>query len=159
MSRVESDGEHSSSDSMPEEVEPKGDDKMKPVKKAKGKSAYKSKSPKSPGVSAAAVPGTFVRRKKTKETYATHLYKVLKQIHPELSISKRGMLIMNSFMNDIFDRIATEATRLMRSSQKKTLTCREVETSVKLMLPGELSKHAVTEGSKSVAKYRQQAGM
>merc|ERR1712100_232525 len=85
--------------------------------------------------------------------------KVLKQIHPECSISKRGMQIMNSFMNDIFDRTATEATRLLRTMKRRTLSSREVETSVRLMLPGELSKHAVSEGTKAVTKYNQTTHM
>merc|ERR1719148_459151 len=87
-------------------------------------------------------------------TYAVHIYKVLKQIHPNCGISKRGMNIMNSFMNDIFDRVASEATKLLRNNKSKcTLSSREVETAVRLMLPGELAKHAVSEGTKAVSKY------
>merc|ERR1719382_847364 len=93
------------------------------------------------------------RKKKAVQTYAIYIHKVLKQIHPEVGISKRGMNIMNSFMNDIFDRVATEATKLLRTTKKRTLTNREIETAVRLMLPGELSKHAVSEGTKAVTKY------
>ncbi len=60
---------------------------------------------------------------------------------------------MNSFVNDTFDRLATEAVRLARYNKKSTLTSREVQTSVRLLLPGELSKHAVSEGTKAVTKY------
>jgi len=95
------------------------------------------------------------RKRRSSESYATYLYKVLKQVHPECGISKKGMMIMNSFMNDIFDRMATESTRLLRTAQKKTLTSREIQTSVRLMLPGELSKHAVSEGTKAITKYAQ----
>merc|ERR1719229_695562 len=95
------------------------------------------------------------RRKKVVETYGIYIYKVLKQIHPECGISKRGMNIMNSFMNDVFDQIATEASRLARTMKKRTLSSREVETAVRLLLPGELSKHAVSEGTKAVTKYGQ----
>merc|ERR1719229_1111224 len=95
------------------------------------------------------------RRKKVVETYGIYIYKVLKQIHPECGISKRGMHIMNSFMNDVFDQVATEATRLARTMKKKTLSSREIETAARLLLPGELSKHAVSEGTKAVTKYGQ----
>eukprot|EP00747_Dinoflagellata_sp_TGD_P165307 gnl/TRDRNA2_/TRDRNA2_186403_c0_seq1.p1 gnl/TRDRNA2_/TRDRNA2_186403_c0~~gnl/TRDRNA2_/TRDRNA2_186403_c0_seq1.p1 ORF type:complete len:176 (+),score=59.34 gnl/TRDRNA2_/TRDRNA2_186403_c0_seq1:79-606(+) len=98
---------------------------------------------------------TEKRRKKGKQSYALYIYKVLKQVHPECGISKRGMLIMDSFVNDIFDRMATEATRLLRSKKRKTLSMREMQTSVRLMLPGELAKHAVSEGTKAVTKYSQ----
>merc|ERR1712070_696170 len=107
-------------------------------------------------------PGEERHQRKSKkkiESYAVYIYKVLKQIHPECSISKRGMQIMNSFMNDVFDRTATEATRLLRTMKRRTLSSREVETSVRLMLPGELSKHAVSEGTKAVTKYNQTVHM
>ena len=55
--------------------------------------------------------------------------------------------------NDIFERIALEASKLCRYSKKKTLSSREIQTSVRLMLPGELSKHAVSEGTKAVTKF------
>ncbi len=60
---------------------------------------------------------------------------------------------MNSFVNDTFDRLATEAVRLARYAKKATLTSREVQTAVRLLLPGELAKHAVSEGTKAVTKY------
>ena len=93
------------------------------------------------------------RRKKRVESFASYIYKVLKQVHPDTGISRRAMSIMNSFVFDTFERIAAEAIRLSRYNNKKTLSSREVQTSVRLMLPGELSKHAVSEGTKAVTKY------
>ena len=80
------------------------------------------------------------------------------------------MAILNSFVNDIFERIATEAsstsliylgfdnlfltndTELAAYSKKSTISSREIQTAVRLILPGELSKHAISEGTKSVTK-------
>ena len=78
---------------------------------------------------------------------------MLKQVHPETGISKRSMHIMNSFINDIFEKIALESSKLVRYNKKHTLSSREVQTAVRLMLPGELAKHAVSEGTKAVTKY------
>ncbi|KAA0148422.1 hypothetical protein FNF27_02545 [Cafeteria roenbergensis] len=97
--------------------------------------------------------GDIKRRRRRIETYSSYIYRVLKQVHPEIGISKKAMSIMNSFVNDIFERLAQEAVRLARYTKKTTLTSREVQTSVRLMLPGELAKHAVSEGTKSVTKY------
>ncbi|CAM9688795.1 unnamed protein product, partial [Heterosigma akashiwo] len=72
---------------------------------------------------------------------------------PGHRISKRGMSIMNSFINDIFERIAGEAGKLSRYNKKMTLSSREIQTAVRLMLPGELAKHAVSEGTKAVTKF------
>ena len=95
--------------------------------------------------------------KKRIESYSSYIYKVLKQVHPETGISKREMSIMNSFINDIFERIAVEASRLARYNKKATLSSREIQTSVRLTLPGELAKHAVSEGTKAVTKFTSSA--
>ena len=54
------------------------------------------------------------------------------------------MLILNSFVNDIFERIASEASKLASYNKKSTISSREIQTSVRLILPGELSKHAIS---------------
>ncbi|EDW29884.1 GL15861 [Drosophila persimilis] len=93
------------------------------------------------------------RRKVRKESYAIYIYKVLKQVHPDTGVSSKAMSIMNSFVNDIFERIASEASRLGHYNKKSTITSREIQTAVRLLLPGELAKHAVSEGTKAVTKY------
>ena len=86
------------------------------------------------------------------ETFSVYIYKVLKQVHNDTGISKKSMAIMNSFINDIFERIALEASKLVRYNKKHTLSAREVQSAVKLLLPGELAKHAIIEGAKAVNK-------
>lgn len=97
--------------------------------------------------------GDKKRRKRRRESYAIYIYKVLKQVHPDTGISSKAMSIMNSFVNDIFERIAAEASRLAHYNRRSTLTSREIQTAVRLLLPGELAKHAVSEGTKAVTKY------
>ncbi len=92
-------------------------------------------------------------RRKRVESYSSYIYKVLKQVHPDTGISKRAMSIMNSFINDVFERLAFESGRLGRYNGKATLSSREVQTAVRLALPGELAKHAVSEGTKAVTKF------
>ena len=86
------------------------------------------------------------------ETFSVYIYKVLKQVHNDTGISKKSMAIMNSFINDIFERIALEASKLVRYNKKHTLSAREVQSAVKLLLPGELAKHAIIEVAKAVNK-------
>ncbi|XP_073525000.1 histone H2B 1.1-like [Phyllobates terribilis] len=93
------------------------------------------------------------RRKTRKESYAIYVYKVLKRVHPDTGISSKAKGIMNSFVNDIFERIAGEASRLAHYNKRSTITSREIQTAVRLLLPGELAKHAVSEGTKAVTKY------
>ena len=99
--------------------------------------------------------GTLPRKhkKKRNETFSLYIYKVLKQVHPEKGISKKAMNIMNSMVYDIFDQIALQAAQLIRYTRKRTLSFKEVQTCVKLLLPGELAEHAIAEGSRAVGKY------
>merc|ERR1711910_102500 len=89
------------------------------------------------------------KSKKRKESYAIYIYKVLKQVHPDTGVSSKAMSIMNSFVNDLFERIAAEASRLAHYNKRSTITSREIQTAVRLLLPGELAKHAVSEGTKA----------
>ena len=104
----------------------------------------KTKSPKK--------EGKKVHRKRS-ETFSSYIMKVLKQVHPKIGVSKKSMAILNSLVSDTFERVATEAGKLCRYSNKGTLSSREVQTAVRLVLPGELAKHAVSEGTKAVTKF------
>ncbi|XP_072181616.1 late histone H2B.2.1-like [Diadema setosum] len=115
--------------------------------KTSGKGAKKA------GKAKARAASVGKRRRRRKESYGIYIYKVLKQVHPDTGISSKAMSIMNSFVNDVFERIAGEASRLAHYNKKSTVSSREVQTAVRLLLPGELAKHAVSEGTKAVTKY------
>ncbi|CAL9067348.1 histone H2B.2-like [Musa acuminata AAA Group] len=106
-----------------------------------------------PSKDGAAIDKKKKKAKKGSETYKIYIFKVLKQVHPDIGISSKAMSIMNSFINDIFEKLAQEAARLARYNKKPTITSREIQTSVRLVLPGELAKHAVSEGTKAVTKF------
>ncbi|CEF66732.1 Histone H2B family and Histone core domain and Histone-fold domain-containing protein [Strongyloides ratti] len=119
---------------------------MAPPTASKGKKAVKSQKSVRPGDKKG-------KRKARRETYSVYIYRVLKQVHPDTGISSKAMSIMNSFVNDVFERIAAEASKLAHYNKKSTISSREIQTSVRLILPGELAKHAVSEGTKAVTKY------
>ena len=102
---------------------------------------------------AAAAKEKKQRHKKRSETFSSYIFKVLKQVHPDIGISNKAMLVMNSFVTDIFERIAREGARLVDMNDRNTLGSREIQTAVRLVLPGDLAKHAVSEGGKAVAKF------
>ncbi|KAL3323734.1 hypothetical protein AABB24_038075 [Solanum stoloniferum] len=89
------------------------------------------------GSSAAAGDKKKKRSKKSVETYKIYIFKVLKQVHPDIGISSKAMGIMNSFINDIFEKLAQESSKLARYNKKPTITSREIQTAVRLVLPGE----------------------
>ncbi|KAJ7348375.1 histone-fold-containing protein [Mycena albidolilacea] len=119
--------------------------------KAPAKAGKKTATKKS---AAPAASGEKKKRKKTrKETYSSYIHKVLKQVHPDTGISNKAMSILNSFVNDIFERITSGASKLTQYSKKSTISSREIQTSVRLILSGELAKHAISKGTKSVTKF------
>lgn len=91
-------------------------------------------------------------RNKGKRTWNVYVYRTLKQIHKDVGMSGKGMRVVNSFVQDIFERIAVEAASLTRINKTRTMSSREIQTAVRLVLPTELAKHAMAEGTKAVAK-------
>ena len=122
--------------------------------KAEKKPASKAPAEKKPAAKKTSTSTDGKKRSKARqETYSSYIYKVLKQTHPDTGISQKSMSILNSFVNDIFERIATEASKLAAYNKKSTISAREIQTAVRLILPGELAKHAVSEGTRAVTKY------
>ena len=70
-----------------------------------------------------------------------------------LELPAHARAISDAWLSDIFERVATEASKLAAYNKKSTISSREIQTSVRLILPGELAKHAVSEGTKAVTKY------
>jgi len=136
---------------MPPKQPSKKTTEEKKEKVTKPKTAKVSKTPKD----ASEGPEKKKRGKRNYSSYGTYIYKVLRQVHPDVGISNRAMRIMNSFVNDIFEKVAMESGRLARYTKRNTISSREIQTAVRLLLPGELAKHAVSEGAKAVSKFQQ----
>ena len=91
--------------------------------------------------------------RKPKRSYKVYINRVLKQTaKTKLTLSGRAMAIVNSFVKDMLDRVASQAAQVARVNKKSTMGSREVQTAVRLVLPTELAKHAMAEGTKAVAK-------
>ncbi|XP_050109602.1 histone H2B.2-like [Malus sylvestris] len=93
------------------------------------------------------------RRSRGREEYKIYVYKVLKQVHPGMGVSSKAMTVLNNLMNDMFEKLADEAARLTTYTARKTLSSREIQGAVKLVLTGELGRHAMAEGTKAVSTY------
>ncbi|KAH9016346.1 histone-fold-containing protein, partial [Lactarius pseudohatsudake] len=76
----------------------------------------------------------------------------LKQVHPDTGISNKTTPVLNSFVNDIFEREGVSQLLCQQHfrthCQKSAILPREIQTAVCLILPGELSKHAISEGTR-----------
>lgn len=56
--------------------------------------------------------GDKKKAKKGVESYKLYIFKVLKQVHPDTGISSKAMAILNSFIADMFEKIASQASQV-----------------------------------------------
>lgn len=94
------------------------------------------------------------------ENFKLYIKKVLKEVHPDMKISQSTVDLLNFTVNKIGIAIVEESNRLIHpihyknhANEKKTISSREIQTSVKIVIPGELKKQAISQGTKAVTKY------
>ena len=58
--------------------------------------------------------------------------------------------MLNEVLLDSYDLILKESRHLMHFPKKQTLSSKECESAVKLLIPGELGKSAIQEGRKAL---------
>jgi len=125
-----------------------------PAKPTEGAKAAKKTAKPTPPVEGEKKKRKKLRKEIRKETYVYHIIRVLRQVHPDFSISYMARMVLNSLVNDMFERIATEASKLAAYSKKSTISCREIQTAVRLILPGDLADYVIIEATKAVtSKY------
>lgn len=129
--------------------------KLTEEKKAEGGGAEASS-----GALPGTLPGTLpdktkvIKRTKTRhERYSMYLYKVLKQVKANLGISHSAMIILNTFLHDMFEKLALESSRLCKLARRQTLDTRTLQTATRLLIPDELGTFAVSSGTKAVTHY------
>lgn len=103
-------------------------------------------------------------KKRTSDSFSTYIAKVLKKVqgdlqkdnlieaNKKLSMSKKSMSIMNSFLNDVFEKVAFEASNLCKYQKKDTLSAREILNAVKLVFPQDYSHQVIKTATKFVQK-------
>ena len=86
-----------------------------------------------------------------RQSFAPFIPKVLAQVHPgtRSGIDATGLTVVDDLLYDSLRRIASSVVCGPRSDW---LEDSEIQTAVRLVLPGELAKYAVIEGTKAVTK-------
>ena len=112
-----------------------------------------SKGAKRASKKAAAGGGKKKHGRKPRRSFKTYISRVLKaSAKTKLTLSSRAAAVLNSFVNHQLDVIATQAAQVARVNKKSTLGSHEVQTAVRLVLPAELAKHAMAEGTKAIGR-------
>ena len=80
--------------------------------------------------------------------------KVLAQVHPAAALKSDSKSQLNFFLNKLASALISSASGLANLNDRTTLSARHVQAAVKEILPGELAKRAVSEGTKASTKYQ-----
>ena len=83
-------------------------------------------------------------KRKRRKSYAREICEVLQHTCPGTGVSEPTMEILNSFVHDLFERIAGEASKVAYYKKRSCITTREIQIAVVLLLPRELAKKTVS---------------
>ena len=97
------------------------------------------------------------------ENYKIYIHRVLKQVHPDLHISKDSLELINLLINNYAIHLIKSSneiihpinykTKKIKNLGKKTIDSRDIESAVRLIIPGQVANHAVSEGNKALDKF------
>ena len=96
------------------------------------------------------VKNVYVRPEDNLERY---IYRVIKQVHPDIGINRTAMSTLNTLILDLYRKISKEASEVSHNHKQQTLTSLDVQTAMKLHIPGELQKHAITQSTQACTNY------
>jgi histone H3/H4 len=85
--------------------------------------------------------------------YSLYIRKVLRQVHPDTTITKDALSQVNSMINTVCNRLAQKASKLAVYSNHKTIREEEIHSAVRLIIPGGLRRHAISEGTGALVKF------
>ena len=128
------------------------------TQKEKPVSSKKAMSSKTKATGLGRPAGVSVAKKpmfSREDSLQIYIFRQLKKVHPEMGISKSAMLSLNSMILDIYRKVSRAATELSRSNKSMTLSANDIQSAVKLCIPGEIGKLSVSEGTKALTHYNQ----
>jgi len=82
-----------------------------------------------------------------------YIRELSKQIHLNKQLSSNSLNQLNHIIVRLGEKITEKAFQLTEKEHRKTINIRAIASATQLILPGELAKHAHSEGSKAVTKY------
>lgn len=99
------------------------------------------------------------------ENYQIYIRRILKQVHPDSMISSESLDLLNELTNVLGMKIGHQAKLLVspinykndkkktKDLGKKTISSRDIQSAVRLILTKELAKHAISQGTNAVTKF------
>ena len=85
--------------------------------------------------------------------FDSFIQKVLKQVSPNAGITGKCLGYINSLVHIFIRRVCKVINVMIFNTGAQTADVRYVQSAIKIVFPGELALHAVSEGTKAVTKY------
>ena len=132
------------------------------VRKPRGRRSPKTitkKSPKkspskSPKKSPSKSPKAGAKKKPRALGFKTYINTILKQMHPNMGSRDLAKETIDEVLLQPLVKKIISVSRSMTVNRKEvTIQSKDIQAAVRSVLPGELAKHAVSEGTKTVTKY------
>ena len=89
--------------------------------------------------------------------HGSYLLKVFKGIHPDCSIARDAMWVVDGIVADFQARLIAKSLKAAAEEGKSTLKGKHAQCATQALLSGELRTHAVTNGVRALTKYTQAA--
>ena len=85
--------------------------------------------------------------------HGSYLLKVFKQVHPDASVSRDAMLVVDGIVADFQNRLIAKSLKTAANEGKSTLKAKHAKCATQALLSGELRSEGVAQGMKSLLKY------
>ncbi len=83
-----------------------------------------------------------------------NIMKVCMIVKENAKLNKKSLLFMHYLSNYMCYGLVVACIKLLSYSGKNTLTPKELKYAISITIPGELKKHAISEMTKAVTKYK-----
>ena len=92
--------------------------------------------------------------KKSQESFASYIFKTLKNSEAkEKNMKKSTMSSCNSICNDIFDRVAREASNMLKFNKRQTMTGRDIQLACRVLFPKDIYEHVHEQAEGALKAY------
>ena len=91
-------------------------------------------------------------------SFVPYIYRVVKQVHPDIGITVEAMNVMRSLVDYLAISILKRTKALMQLGKRQTVSSKEIRTGTQLSSPEEFGKYAAGAGARAVTMYNASFG-
>lgn len=93
------------------------------------------------------------KRSKAEPTYARYIHNICKKQCPDLGVSNNAIMACNGVLETLLARLIKQSATVAKKGKIGTLKARQVQAGTRVLLPFDLSKQAVSNGTSAVTRY------